>query len=214
MTDISEQLSTNFSQSGATRVVLASASIARARLLSSAGIEVTRQPAAVDEETIKESFRHSGAAAIDAAQALAELKARKISAREPDALVIGADQILRAGEDWFDKPADRAAARAQLLLLRGREHRLETAVAVARGGTVIWHHRESPKLVMRDFSEQFLDAYLAHAGDAILQSVGAYHLEGIGVQLFGRIEGDYFSILGLPLLALLGFLRQNRVVGQ
>ena len=139
--------------------------------------------------------------------ALAEAKAVRVAARRERALVIGADQMLVLGRRWFDKPAKPAEAREHLLALRGRRHELVTAVCVARDGTVLWRHLERPGLVMRDFSDAFLDAYLATVGDDVLTTVGAYRLEGRGVQLMARIEGDYFSILGLPLLPLLDFLR-------
>jgi septum formation protein len=128
------------------------------------------------------------------------------------ALVIGADQILVHGDRWLGKPDDLAGARAQLWSLRGHTHHLATAMAVYRGGRMIWHHIESPRLTMRAFSEAFMDAYLAAEGHQLLSSVGCYRLEGRGIQLFSRIEGDHSAILGLPLLPLLGFLREQGVV--
>jgi len=188
-------------------VVLASASAARAALLEQAGLEALREPAGIDEDAIKESFRREGSDAARCAATLAETKALCVSARRRGALVIGADQLLVAENRWFDKPASRAAAREDLLALRGRRHELVTAACVARDGAVLWSVVERPVLLMRNFSDAFLEAYVAALGDDVLSAVGAYHLEGPGVQLFAHIEGDYFSVLGLPLLPLLDFLR-------
>lgn len=193
-------------------IVLASASVARARLLADAGIPVLRDPAALDEDEIKTSFRKAGLDVESCALALAENKASRVSLRHPDALVIGADQMLECGGAWFDKPRDRGQARAQLAALRGRQHELISAVAVARNGAVLWRTIDRPRLTLRAFSDTFLDAYLAAMGDAALHSVGAYQIEGLGAQLMARIEGDYFAILGLPLLPLLDFLRDQGVV--
>ena len=135
-----------------------------------------------------------------------------MSQRDPDSLVIGADQLLASGAEWFDKPRDLGEAREQLLGLRGRTHVLATAVCVAQAGVPVWRATSVPELTMRRFSEEFLDEYLAAEGEALLGSVGAYRLEGRGVQLFSRIRGDYFAILGLPLIELLGFLRERRLL--
>ena len=193
------------------RLVLASQSAARAALLRSAGLRFEARPARVDEAAVKAACRAEGLDADEAALTLAELKAARI--RDPDALVIGADQLLVCEGAWFDKPADMAAARAQLQALRGRAHTLVTAVLCQRGGQTVWHHVATPGLVMRGFSDAFLDAYLATEGDAVLPCVGAYRLEGLGVHLFDRVDGEHAAILGLPLLALLGFLRQHGVLG-
>lgn len=193
-------------------VVLASASAARAQLLERAGLDVRCDPAGVDEDEVKASFRAEGRDTVSCATALAEAKAVRVSIRSPGALVIGADQMLVLGQRWFDKPRDLAEARQQLLALRGQRHELVTAAAVAVNGAVIWHRLDRPALTMRGFSETFLDAYLAAAGDEVLAVVGCYRLEGLGAQLFERIDGDYFSILGLPLLPLLEFLRGHGVV--
>ncbi len=188
-------------------VYLASASATRARLLDAAGIPVVAEPAAVDEEEIKAAFHAERRSAADCAAALAEAKAARISARHPEALVIGADQMLDCNGVWFDKPVDLAHARAHLLALRGKRHALISAVAVLRRGAVLWHTVDRAELTMRPFSDEFLHHYLVAAGDDALTSVGAYRLEGLGAQLFERIDGDFFSILGLPLLPLLDFLR-------
>jgi septum formation protein len=186
-------------------LILASASPTRAWLLATAGVEVRVEPAAVDEEAVKQTFRAKGRAAIECALALAETKA----CRHDRAFVIGADQILVCDGLWFDKPSDLGAARAQLKALRGRTHELATAACVVQNGTRIWHTVKQPRLLMREFSDLFLDDYLAVEETAVLGTVGAYRLEGRGAQLFERVEGDHFTILGLPLLELLGFLRER-----
>ena len=193
-------------------LILASASASRAAMLRQAGLEFEIRPARIDEEEIKLSMQSDGVSLRDVATALAELKAHRISTAEPQDFVIAADSMLACDGRWYDKPADMAAAREQLLSLRGKTHELVTAVALARGGSVIWRQIEAARLTMRNFSDAFVDAYLAQAGDAVLSSVGCYQLEGLGVQLFSRIQGDYFAILGLPLLPLLDILRENKVL--
>jgi septum formation protein len=188
-------------------LVLASGSTTRARLLADAGLSVLVDPAAVDEEEIRAAFNAEGRHAEACATALAESKAMRVSARHSGALVLGADQILDCGGRWFEKPATIEAARAQLAALRGKRHTLVSAAAVVRNGGVIWHATDRAHLTMRGFSDGFLEAYIATAGAELLDSVGAYRLEGLGAQLFERIEGDFFTILGLPLLPLLDFLR-------
>jgi septum formation protein len=141
------------------------------------------------------------------ALALAEAKAHQVSALEPDAVVIGSDQVLVCGGELFSKPMSVAAARRQLKALRGLTHALPTAVVLARAGEVLWSHIEEPELTMRDFSDAFLTAYLKEMGRSVTETVGGYKLEGLGGQLFDRIEGDYFSIIGLPLFPLLQALR-------
>lgn len=193
-------------------VILASASRVRASLLAAAGVAFEVAVSAVDEDEIKRSLRADGADVATVADALALAKAQRVSRRHPGALVVGADQILDCNGTWFDKPPDIAHARAQLFALRGRSHILATAVCVVRDGERIWHARAQPRLTMRTFGEDFLDRYLEREGASVLSSVGAYRLEGLGVQLFAAIDGDHFSILGLPLLPLLEFLRQHGVV--
>jgi septum formation protein len=193
-------------------LILASASPTRRRLLAAAGVEFQHDPASLDEEMIKQNFRRQGRSAIDCALALAEAKARAVAMRRPDALVIGADQILLCQGRWFDKPASFQEARSQLQLLRGLAHELVTAACAVADGSRIWSAANSARLTMRQFSDKFLDAYLGAEGMAVLGSVGAYHVEGRGVQLFSRIEGDYFSILGIPLVDLVSFLHDYRVL--
>jgi len=193
----------------AERLILGSASVARAELLRAAGVDVTIEPASIDESRLKSGARRRGDSAIACASALAAEKARMVSFRQPEALVIGADQILVVGEEWFDKPADLAEAREQLRALRGRTHRLETAAVVMRDGVPLWHAASTPEMQMRWFSDAFIEAYVAAEGETLLGSVGAYRLEGRGVQLFSRISGDHFAVLGLPLVELLGFLRER-----
>jgi len=193
-------------------VVLASASRVRRALLQNAGVACLAEPAQVDEEEIKRALLAARAEASEAAETLAELKARKVSLRRPGALVIGADQILECGGRWFDKPADLAEAGAHLRALRGREHILVSAVVVMRDGARLWHHADRARLHMRALSDAFIERYLEALGRGACDSVGAYQLEGLGAQLFERIEGDYFTILGLPLLPLLDFLRHHGAV--
>lgn len=194
-------------------VILASASRVRADMLKTAGIEVAVQPAAVDEGEIKASFKSAGAAATEAAVALAELKADRVSRMVPEnAIVLGADQILTCDDAWFDKPPGRAAARDQMERLSGRTHELHTAVVAFRGRARIWHHLDRTRLWMRDLSPAFLDAYLGAVGDDLMQTVGGYHMERLGPHLFDKIEGDFFAVLGLPLLPTLAFLRDQGVL--
>jgi septum formation protein len=193
-------------------VVLASASPARAALLRAAGIPILVDVAAIDEAEVKSSLLAARAEPAAVAEALAELKAQRVSRRHAGNLVIGADQVLECEGVLFDKPANMAAARSQLLALRGRRHQLVSAAVLVRDGQRLWHHVARADLTMREFSTDFLDRYLRSAGGATLSSVGAYQLEGVGAQLFGSVDGDYFTILGLPLLPLLGILREHGVL--
>ncbi len=186
-------------------MILASQSTTRASLLRAAGLVFEQRPTRIDDASVKESF--GGSDPDECALMLASLKAARI--RTPDTLVIGADQLLVCNGEWFDKPPDLASARIQLQGLRGQTHTLVTAIVCHRDGAEIWRHVARPTLRMRRFSDAFLDDYLALEGDAVLSSVGAYRLEGPGIQLFDAIDGEYAAILGLPLLALLGFLRQH-----
>jgi septum formation protein len=194
-----------------TEVVLASTSAIRVQLLASAGVRFTAVGSGVDEQAAKTELLAQGAGPCLVAEALARAKAVRVSQGRPG-LVIGADQTLDLDGLLFDKVADIAAARERLSDLRGRTHHLHAAVAVAEDGEIIWRQTISTSLTMRDFSDVFLDGFLDRNGEAALSSVGCYHLEGEGVQLFDRIEGDYFAILGLPLLGLLALLRDRGVV--
>jgi septum formation protein len=189
-------------------LILASASTARAGLLAAAGIDFRIEPAELDEGLLKRACRAQGRDAAECALALAEAKARQVAARCGQVVVvIGADQLLVCGERWFDKPANLGQARSQLQALRGRTHELVTAVCAVQDGSRLWHAVSRPRLTMRHFTDAFLDDYIAAEKADILGCVGSYRLEARGVQLFEYIEGDYFAILGLPLLELLGFLR-------
>ena len=186
-------------------LVLASKSTIRHAILRDAGIPVAVEPADIDERAIEQSSAKEDAGEL--AAVLACEKARTVAARLPGRLVLGADQTLALGERRFSKPADRAGARRQLAALRGQTHELHSAVALARGNSILFEHREVARLTMRSFSDQFLEAYLDAAGAAVTASVGGYQLEKAGIQLFERIQGDHFTILGLPLVPLLEYLR-------
>lgn len=200
------------SMSSGAPLVLASASQARARILLDAGLSFVRDPATVDEAAVKSARRAHGSPPERTAVALAEAKALEVANRHPGSLVIGADQLLVCGAKWFDKPETRAGARATLEALRGRTHRLISGMAVARDEAVRWRHVEVATLTMRRYSDRFIDWYLHEAEEESLQVVGACRLEGLGAQALRRIDGDYFAILGLPLLPLLAFLRREGVV--
>jgi septum formation protein len=193
-------------------LILASGSTARRALLIGAGLRFTVRPANVDESAVKTEARSEGLDATDTALRLAHAKAARVAQQQTDALVIGADQILECDGTWYDKPPNLAAARRQLLALRGRTHTLATAIVCRRGAGMLWQHAALPRLTMRLFSNPFLNAYLAAEGEHVLGSVGAYRLEGPGVQLFSAVEGDHAAILGLPLLPLLAYLRKAGVL--
>ena len=190
---------------GASPLVLASQSESRHAILVAAGIPHEIEPAQIDERLVEQRAAAGSAAQI--AELLAREKALAVSARRPGALVLGADQTLAAGARRFSKPTTRAAAREQLAYLRHRTHELHSAMAVVRDNSMLFEHCEVARLTMREFSAEFLEAYLDAVGDTATASVGGYQLEKAGIQLFERIEGDHFVILGLPLLALLRFLR-------
>ena len=191
-------------------LVLASKSDVRGKMLAAAGLRFEIRPAQIDERAVEAEVGTTDAAAV--ARLLARAKADAVARSLPGRLVLGADQTLARGNRRFSKPADRAAAAEQLRSLRGQTHELHSALALVRDGTVLFECVDSARLTMRNISERFLEDYLDMAGEAALASVGGYQLEGIGVHLFERVEGDYFTVLGLPLLPLLSFLRQNGFV--
>ena len=191
-------------------LVLASKSDVRGKMLAAAGLRFEIRPAQIDERAVESKAGAADAAAV--ARLLARAKASAVARSVPGRLVLGADQTLARGSTRFSKPANRAAAADQLRSLRGRTHELHSALALVRDGTVLFDCVDSARLTMRNVSDRFLEEYLDMAGGAALASVGGYQLEGIGVHLFERVEGDYFTVLGLPLLPLLSFLRQNGFV--
>lgn len=189
-----------------TVLILASGSETRATLLRNAGLEISVQPARIDEENLRLSLQHDGATALDLADALAEHKALKISQKNPEGLVLGCDQVLDLNGAVFTKPDSPEHARTQLLTLRGQTHRLLSAAVLYHKGQPVWRHTAVARMTMRRFSDAFLTRYLDQHWQDIRHSVGCYQLEGPGIRLFSRIEGDYFGILGLPLLELLNVL--------
>lgn len=192
-------------------LILASASETRAAMLRDAGLQFDIIPGRVDEAAIKAAMLAESAHPRDIADALAEAKARRTGMKHPDALVLGADQVLICQGRLFDKPETLEAARAQLSALRGQEHQLLSAAVIFHESRPIWRHIGTARLRMRSFSDAFLDDYLAAEGRNLFATVGAYQLEKRGAQLFSAVEGDYFSILGLPLLEILDFLRVREI---
>lgn len=187
--------------------ILASSSPARRAILEQAGVEIVVRPARVDEDELKRSLKAEGQPAPAIAEALAEAKAIKVSQSVPEALVLGGDQVLVCNDILFDKPTDLDHAAAHLRALSDKWHSLETALVMAEGGKPIWRNISRAKLKMRPLSDSFIADYLQHIGNDALTSVGAYQLEGRGAQLFEKIDGDFFTILGLPLLPVLQQLR-------
>ncbi len=204
----------NVLQNQQARLVLASASQVRATLLRSAGLSFDVVPSTVDEDIVKTTLRRDNqdTTASDIAVVLAQTKATDVSRREPQALVIGADQVLFCDGRFYDKPRDMDDARNHLLSLKGKTHTLHTAVACAQDEAVLWYQDAQVSLTMRDFSNDFLGRYIAQNGSDLLTSVGAYKLEGTGAHLFEHIEGDFFTVLGLPLVPLFAFLRQKGAI--
>jgi septum formation protein len=195
------------------RLILASQSSARRAMLAAAGVPHDAMAAGVDEESAKLALRADGLNARSLADALAEMKAVKLSRKHPTDLVLGCDQVASAEDGtMLDKPGSRAEARAQLLGLHGTVHRLTSAAVICEGGAPVWRHIDVAKLAMRDFSESFLDSYLDAEWPAIAGCVGGYRIEGLGAQLFARVDGSHFTILGLPLLPLLDYLRVRGVL--
>lgn len=190
------------------KLILASGSPFRKKLLEHAGIEVEAIPADLDERALEAPLADSGASPEDVALVLAEAKATAVSEEHPGRLVLGCDQTLSLGDEVFHKPADMEAARRHLLKLSGRTHHLNSAVVLVRNGEALWRHVGIASLTMRKLDPGFIGRHLAHVGDKALSSVGAYQIEGEGIQLFEKVEGDYFTIVGLPLLPLLEELRK------
>jgi septum formation protein len=193
------------------RVILASRSTTRANLLRNAGIPFEIAPVAVDEDAVRAAMLAEDAPPRDIADALAELKARRAASRDPGALAIGADQVLECENRLFGKPASVAEAREQLRALRGRSHTLLSAAVVYESSRPVWRHVGKVRMTMRPFSDTFLEEYVAAEAEELLRTVGCYRLEGLGAQLFSQVSGDYFTVLGLPLLELLGFLRTRSI---
>lgn len=193
-------------------LVLASGSKIRAELMKNAGLAIEIDPADVDERAVEAPLLEAGFPPEDLASVLAEAKANDVSDRRKADLVVGADQILAFEGKRRTKPDDMEAARRQLLSFSGKTHELHSAVVISENGEAVWRHVSTARLTMRELTPEFIGHYLAAAGDDVLSSVGAYQLEGLGVQLFEKIEGDYFTILGLPLLPLLAELRTHKVI--
>ncbi len=187
-------------------LLLASASVIRLQLLRNAGLEVTALPARIDEDAIRRSLEADAASARDIADALAEMKARKLAEKNPEALVLGCDQVLAFNGRIYGKPETPDAARSQLTAFRGQTHKLISAIVLYDGGKPVWRHISEAKLTMRPLSDDYLDVYIRRNWPSLCQTVGSYKLEEEGVRLFSAIEGDYFTILGLPLLPLIGYL--------
>lgn len=190
------------------RIILASSSPFRKALLVNAGVAVEAVPASVDERALEAPLKGSGVSPEDVALVLAEAKAVDVSEKKPGALVLGCDQTLSLGDEVFHKPADMEGARRHLLALSGKTHQLNSAAVLARDGAVLWRHVGIANLTMRKLDPAFIGRHLARVGDKALASVGAYQIEGEGIQLFEKIDGDYFTIVGLPLLAVLAELRK------
>ncbi len=193
-------------------LLLASASPIRLHLLKAAGLQVTALPARIDEDSLRAALEAEAASPRDIADALAEMKAQKLADKHPTALVLGCDQVLDFSGRAWGKPETIDAARTQLRTLRGKTHRLHSAIVLCDAQRPVWRHIGEARLTMRDFSDSFLDDYLARNWESIRSAVGCYKLEEEGVRLFSAIEGDYFTILGLPLVPLLGYLAQREFI--
>ena len=196
----------------AEKIILASGSPYQKAMLVNAGLDIEAVPADVDERALEAPLKDSGVSPEDVASILAEAKATEVSERRPGALVLGCDQTLSLGDEIFHKPADMESARRHLLALSGKTHRLNSAAVLCRNGEVLWRHVGVASLTMRKLDPAFIGRHLARVGAKALSSVGAYQIEGPGIQLFEKIDGDYFTIVGLPLLALLAALRDRGTI--
>ena len=194
-------------------IILASGSKIRATILQNAGVKFRVQTSRVDEDAFKDSMRAEGLSPMDQADYLAQVKSEKVSS-QTSGLVLGADQMLSLEGRGFDKPKSREEAFERLKEFSGKTHHLECAAVISENGEAVWRYIARPKLTMRRLSDEFINSYLDQIGDAAFESMGAYQLEGLGVQLFSSIEGDYFSILGLPLLQILDYLRERSVIAR
>ena len=194
------------------KLILASASPARAAMLKNAGLTFEVEPANIDEAALRDHMRNEGLPISEIAATLAEYKAMSISKDHPETIVIGADQLLVQGHEIYEKPKNIVQAAEQLQKLCGQTHELISAVALVLDGNCIWRSSDAARLTMREFTPYFLEDYINREGEALLGCVGAYRLEGLGAHLFSKIEGDYFTILGLPLLPLLEVLREGEVL--
>ncbi|URQ74867.1 MAG: Maf-like protein [Candidatus Ochrobactrum gambitense] len=195
-----------------TRLILASKSPFRSALLKNAGIEFSGESADIDERAVEAPLYETGATPEEVAQVLAEAKALDVAEKNPGAVVIGCDQTLSLGDEIFHKPANMEAAGRQLLQFSGKTHQLNSAVVLVKDGETLWRHVSVARMTMRKLDPAFVGRYLGRVGDSALSSVGAYQVEGPGIQLFEKIEGDYFTIVGLPLLPLLAELRKEHLI--
>ena len=195
-----------------TPLILASASAGRRTMLENAGVVFDVEAASIDEDAVKQSLKAEGASVEQAAETLAELKARRISARHPGVLVLGSDSMLECEGRWFDKACSMDQAREHLLAMRGVTHRLVTSAVLVRDEGRIWHHTAVASMTMRHFSDAWLDDYLEDIGERACASVGCYQVEGRGLQLFAQVDGDFFAIVGLPMVQVLDQLRTQGVL--
>ena len=195
-------------------IILASGSATRQNMLRAAGVPFDVDRPDVDEGALKIECRARGLTAVETAEALALAKANQIAQHYPGRVVLGADQMLECGGEWFDKPVDRAAAGRQLMKLSGRPHKLHSATVAVRDSQLIWRNVDTAELEIRPITSDFLESYLDRVGDAVLSSVGCYQIEGLGIQLFSAINGSHFTIQGMALLPLLSFLRAEGVIGS
>lgn len=193
-------------------LILASSSATRRRLLTNAGVDFRVVPPGLDEKTIKTEYQAQGANPSETAMALALAKARTVSSKFPDQLVLGADQILVCNGQWFEKPKGTDGIRNHLTRLSGQQHKLINGVAIVECGIPVWCYDNTITMKMRRLNEDFVNYYIDRAGEEVHKSVGAYNLEGLGIQLVSQTDGDFFSILGLPLIPILEFLRKRGIV--